>query len=751
MLPPGLLQHTFDITIQSPGSHEFRHAGADDIPEPVRRQPGEQLNFLSFDHTTGRLVIEGSATVSADGLSVSTDPGTGITHPGWHGLTPQGSPTSPDDDDEDDGLGDLFSYSFTSEVLSDDSPNPIPPVATASFAAGVSSLDAVAATATRPIGDTLLTRNGERVRFTFTNTTPPNRSKGSKVQVKITVDPQWGHKYLDGLFTDEFEVQTGKSHKFNFSINPPTDFLKLDRDVLIGLKFKFEAWEVTKTGARTPLPESGEYYVYRYVDAMDDSSKDGVLKFAPTMIDGSGKVQRTRAVEYRGDPLATPIWTIATTDPADQTQFLAVPFDLSGGSNLSTLEFDPTVVKAGVAGTLLFATPGETPRAVTGFTNGVPYQLRVTADAVGKRDLYINVPGMIAAFESIANGVSDNLQDVNLKYTLRPGQAAPTATFVLEYNGRRTQPIPLNASSGQVQLALEAITGGPGTAIVAQGHLNGSTKITSGANRGGFDVKSGFRIQVPLVNGQRVKLKVLDPLNTRSFSEKVAFHTNDKTSKISPNERALIDTLQEREILAELVYQRVLQAFAHFQDKVSIHREAAPVGLNVTWITGADDLFGLTPGGGDYSGLKNLLERKSTLNVAQQGFVLAEALNLANPGGVLNYVNSHFETNNPTWDTPVGAFVQELCVTTAHELAHSLGIPHTALGTSDNGKFESQSINIIGGSATDFYTLNLAGEITDLICAMRPRKTSNARSRICPRTRIPPTRLPYGRWRRISI
>ena len=52
--------------------------------------PGTKLNFLSFDHTTGRLVIEGTATVSADGLSVHTDPGTGITHPGWHGLTPPG-------------------------------------------------------------------------------------------------------------------------------------------------------------------------------------------------------------------------------------------------------------------------------------------------------------------------------------------------------------------------------------------------------------------------------------------------------------------------------------------------------------------------------------------------------------------------------------------------------------------------------------------------------------------------------------
>ncbi|MEO8428335.1 MAG: choice-of-anchor D domain-containing protein, partial [Verrucomicrobiota bacterium] len=54
------------------------------------------MNFLSFDHTTGRLVIEGTATVSADGKTVRTDPGTGVTHPGWHGLTPPGGPAGPD-------------------------------------------------------------------------------------------------------------------------------------------------------------------------------------------------------------------------------------------------------------------------------------------------------------------------------------------------------------------------------------------------------------------------------------------------------------------------------------------------------------------------------------------------------------------------------------------------------------------------------------------------------------------------------
>ncbi len=98
MLPPGVLQHTFDITVQAPGIATFSTPAPMTFPNIFNAAPGMQLNFLSFDHTTGRLVIEGTATVSADGESVRTDPGTGITHPGWHGLTPpgtQGKSTNP--------------------------------------------------------------------------------------------------------------------------------------------------------------------------------------------------------------------------------------------------------------------------------------------------------------------------------------------------------------------------------------------------------------------------------------------------------------------------------------------------------------------------------------------------------------------------------------------------------------------------------------------------------------------------------
>jgi hypothetical protein len=70
MLPPGVLQHTFDITIQAPGVAAFAEPVQITFPNVFNAAPGTKLNILSFDHTTGRLVINGTGTVSADGLTV---------------------------------------------------------------------------------------------------------------------------------------------------------------------------------------------------------------------------------------------------------------------------------------------------------------------------------------------------------------------------------------------------------------------------------------------------------------------------------------------------------------------------------------------------------------------------------------------------------------------------------------------------------------------------------------------------------
>src|SRR4051812_33682151 len=81
MLPAGEMQLATTFTLQAPGVATFSAPVAVSFPNVYGAAPGSKLNFYSFDHTTGRLEIEGTATVSADGMSVTTDPGTGITHP----------------------------------------------------------------------------------------------------------------------------------------------------------------------------------------------------------------------------------------------------------------------------------------------------------------------------------------------------------------------------------------------------------------------------------------------------------------------------------------------------------------------------------------------------------------------------------------------------------------------------------------------------------------------------------------------
>ena len=88
MLPPGLTQPPFTITVQAPGVATFTTPVTLTFPNITDAAPGTKLEFMSFDHTTGRLEVEGTATVSADGLSVVTDPDSGLTHPGWHFVAP---------------------------------------------------------------------------------------------------------------------------------------------------------------------------------------------------------------------------------------------------------------------------------------------------------------------------------------------------------------------------------------------------------------------------------------------------------------------------------------------------------------------------------------------------------------------------------------------------------------------------------------------------------------------------------------
>ena len=81
---PATLDPAFVISIQAPGATNF------DVPAPVTFPntdgllPGEKTLIWSFNHDAGEWQVIGTATVSADGLVVVSDPGVGILAPGWH-------------------------------------------------------------------------------------------------------------------------------------------------------------------------------------------------------------------------------------------------------------------------------------------------------------------------------------------------------------------------------------------------------------------------------------------------------------------------------------------------------------------------------------------------------------------------------------------------------------------------------------------------------------------------------------------
>ncbi|MBL9136834.1 MAG: Ig-like domain-containing protein, partial [Verrucomicrobiales bacterium] len=121
-LPPGL-NLPLVITIQTDGPSNFDGVVPvrfPNLPDPVtgvRLGPGEKTALWSFNHDTGRWEIQGSMTISADGLFAVSDPGVGVRQPGWHGSAPGGggggpggpggprrcpNPPCPDDDEEEE-------------------------------------------------------------------------------------------------------------------------------------------------------------------------------------------------------------------------------------------------------------------------------------------------------------------------------------------------------------------------------------------------------------------------------------------------------------------------------------------------------------------------------------------------------------------------------------------------------------------------------------------------------------------------
>ncbi|QLE56855.1 Ig-like domain-containing protein [Nostoc sp. TCL26-01] len=342
MLPPGVLQHTFDITVQSPGITNFATPAPMTFPNVFGAAPGTQLNFLSFDHTTGRLVIEGTATVSEDGKFVRTDPGTGITHPGWHGLTPPGScggsggappppppPPSPKDTMHESELviplitgesGSFLTKTWTAPDKLPDSPPPPPPTPGCAVPQRPKDPDKkqpyiqVNIQVEGPLADFMKQRSG---------TTEP--LTGSS----FTLQAGSGEKHSLEAVVKSYVEMAGILGGTNSA-----PFSQLNENILFGSKILIT--EVTGKPDGSKHTEKTTYYLYRFIDATDADHNDKQIEFEDTLVNGT----RTKPISLKAGS-ATPQISASGA------------FSASG----STVQFKPTSVGLDQSGTLTIKTP----------------------------------------------------------------------------------------------------------------------------------------------------------------------------------------------------------------------------------------------------------------------------------------------------------------------------------------------------------------------------------------------------------
>lgn len=304
MLPPGVLQHTFDITVQAPGIDRFSTPAPMTFPNTFNAAPGTQLDFLSFDHTTGRLVIEGTATVSPDGKSVTTDPGTGITHPGWHGLAPAGSPSDPPCDPTTPHFVDVdpipVTFGLADYLFKDDS---------GSFTYGFG--------------------NAAAKIFPFLDPCHPNNITATPLIVEVTVEgpkDDFLDDFIKGHNRQILMLQPGQQQTFKVEVKDLLGGIQsINVDRLYGAKVTVKGYKSSDPGK---LLIDKKFYVYRFLDAADSDHTHGVVEMADTANDG-GEVLRGCGQSIITPGQRCPRWKLPTPEifpiPDFQTSSSSIP------------------------------------------------------------------------------------------------------------------------------------------------------------------------------------------------------------------------------------------------------------------------------------------------------------------------------------------------------------------------------------------------------------------------------------------
>jgi hypothetical protein len=316
-LPP-FMDPALVISIQAIGATNF------DVPAPVTFPnldgllPGEQALVMSFDHDAGRWKSIGAGTVTADGLSIVSNPGVGIEAPGWH-------------------------FPFAGGNNDGGPPSLIPCEQQPDEFAGFMAAEGADPITIGPIE------------------APPAGSDVKKIRVKTFIDGPIrdflkpiavGANTLNlagtGSLIDLSEnriMTAGSNFKLEFKVRPKTyaevfadtgGFDEQLRDKLFGARVKVEVREIDDDGDLISR-KCTNHFIYRWIsviDAAEAQAKAGVsAAFQRTFADGAGGFVREKKVDLRLP--STPDTTFTGSNAA---------FDYGGaydGTEVATWDFDP--------------------------------------------------------------------------------------------------------------------------------------------------------------------------------------------------------------------------------------------------------------------------------------------------------------------------------------------------------------------------------------------------------------------------
>jgi len=663
MMPPGIARHGFDITIQAPGVAAFATPLPISFPNDLGLPPGTKANLLSFDHTTGRLEVRGSMTVSKDGTMVVSDPGTGVTQPGWHwwlsnsngsgGCSPP-PPSSSASSSSTFTLKSFFLTGDTGGVTIDDIRLDAPAGSTGS---GGSSC---------PVGGPskayTLSSDGPLLDFVTVTVdgSPIDKNKGG-LPYKVTLRPGDAAKIV--RFTPKSYDEMAKA-TWNKS------FAQLERDMLYGAAVKLEIVDDPGGGGSVTSSE-GTGYVYRWVDVVD--------AFAAAQKAGATAVFHKISTQVPQSPSAPTVrWKTVDVDlpRTVHTGFRENSFDFGVGQpvigkteahwsfapsaeGLSTTDFEIVIQEDGT----------------------VIGSLEARGTGTGQVRLSVNIDDFKRELKRVILSLNDVILEDGQDDVL--GTSDDIKAPIYDYT-KHKPPVSVKTYSTQRLLGPDKMFGHAGIDDDNDGTIDNDSEF-------GASGSDDFEAYVK----NDLKYEKIDYEIVAWTSDLAGFMPRDRGDAgpdgldNTPDDRftpaQLIELDNRIDSIAAVMLQATVENFAVFGSKIAIQERDAGADITVDW----GDVFRggqvgkpvlgqakPDPGPGDHGFAQyiDLLSSTSPIGDVARQWLFAEKLNSRKDGTVEVAVGAVLGLSWPASGTQVPTPATAYADIIAHEVAHTLGL-----------------------------------------------------------------------------